>query len=79
MNQLGVQRSTLMSCIARDYVAPKQEQFNVCPKMFDTYHGGITYLTQTGVSQEILHEKPGIFQKKSFNRFREKPCFFTGK
>lgn len=44
-----------MFCIAMDYLAPKQEQFKVCPKMFNTYHGGLTYLTQTGVSQEVLH------------------------
>lgn len=37
-------------------VAPKKEQFNVHPKMFDTYLGGLTYLTQTRVSQEVLHE-----------------------
>lgn len=47
--------------------------------MFDTYHGGLTYLTQTGVSQEVLHEKHGIFQEKSLNRVGEKPCFIIGK
>lgn len=65
--------------IAMDHIAPKKEQFNVCPKMFDTDHGGLTCLTQTGVSQEVLHEKPGVYQKKSFNNFRDKPHFFTGK
>lgn len=68
-----------MLCIAVLSVAPNQEWFNICPKMFDTYHCGLTHLTQTGVSQEVLHEEPGIFQEQIFSRLRCKPCFLTGK
>lgn len=64
-----------MLCIAVPSVAPNQEWFDICPKMFDTYHCGLTHLTQTGVSQEVLHGEPVIFQEQIFSRLRQTLLF----
>lgn len=67
-----------MSCIAMDYAAPKQEQFNVCPKMFDTYHGGITYLTQTGCHKRYCVKKLGASKRKVSIGSERNPAFSLG-